>query len=179
MKVEGLHIGMKVQHPHYGPGVVKSITEATAVVQFQDGQRTLSPEGSGLEPVLDVPDPSLAGVSLSDLVAKAVRRTLDELGVEMPDVVVDELAARWDGGMMTLVPVDKTQQSKEVPLEVFFHKIVMMRNNLRVLEQKVNAHDKLSDADKVELQQYVTRCYGSMTTFNLLFREREGGFGST
>jgi hypothetical protein len=179
LKVEGLHIGMKVEHPHYGRGVVKSITEATAVVQFPDGARTLSPEGSGLEPVLDVPDPSLAGVSLSDLVAKAVRRTLDELGVEMPDAVVDELAARWDGGMMTLVPVDKAQQSKEIPLEVFFHKIVMMRNNLRVLEQKVNAHDKLSDADKVELQQYVTRCYGSMTTFNLLFREREGGFGGT
>ena len=82
-------------------------------------------------------------------------------------------------GTLVMQPADSRSTSKEIPLETFFYKIVMIRNNLRVLEQKVNASDKLSEADKFDLQRYITRCYGSLTTFNILFKNKDDQFRSS
>ncbi len=176
MKIEGLHIGMKVRHPQYGVGVVKSISEATADIQFDDGRRTVAPEPSGLEPA--EPQASIRGLELplAQVVQQTVDATIDRLGLAKPDSVVEQLGAKWHKGRAVLHPADPALQTKEVPLETLFHKVVMIRNNLRVLEQKINGHPQLSDGEKVEMEQYVTRCYGSLTTFNLLFKEKEDAF---
>ncbi|MCB2155649.1 hypothetical protein KQI84_12250 [bacterium] len=87
-----------------------------------------------------------------------------------------KLGGRWHGGKMILQPENESLKAKELDVEVFFHKIVMMRESLRVLEQKINNHPKLDDEDRLVLQQYITRCYGTMTTFNVLFRDEEDRF---
>jgi hypothetical protein len=178
MKLESLHVGMRVRHPQYGLGTVKTISETTAEVQFNDGKRAVAPDASGLEP--GEPQAAITGLDLplSQLIQQTVAAAIDGLGLEKPDAVVEQLGTRWHRGKIVLHPSDPTLQTKEVPLEVLFHKVVGIRNQLRVLEQKINAHPTLTDADKVEMQQYVTRCYGSLTTFNLLFRNKEDQFST-
>ncbi|MBL9166819.1 MAG: hypothetical protein JNN07_03690 [Verrucomicrobiales bacterium] len=177
MKTESLHIGMNVKHPQYGPGVVKAITEHSVEIAFETGRRTVAPETSGLEPASAQAALTSLEMPLPTLISEVVSSLVDRLGLGANDEAVAELGARWHGGKLVLHPADPTLQTKEVPLEVFFHKIVMMRNNFRVLEQKINGHEKLTDGEKVELQQYISRCYGSMTSFNLLFRNKEDQFG--
>jgi hypothetical protein len=96
---------------------------------------------------------------------------LEELGVR--DI---EMGDRWSGGELVLVPGKAGTQEKRVAIDVFFKKIVMIRDKLRVLEQKINSHPGLSDEEKVQLQQYITGCYGSLTTFNVLFKRKEDQF---
>lgn len=104
------------------------------------------------------------------------RQELMELFLEASGLADVPLASRWEGATIKIVPADPSIQTKELPVDALFHKVVMVRDRLRTLEQRVNAHAKLSDAEKVELQQYITRCYGSLTTLNLLFRDKADQF---
>jgi hypothetical protein len=176
MKIEALHVGMRIRHPQYGIGVVKTIGEHTADIRFEDGLKTVAPDTADLSPAEAQAAVTGLSVPLSQFIEQTAMSVVSAMGVEKPDAVVDQLGVRWHGGRMVLHPADPSLQTKEVPLEVFFHKIVGMRNQLRVLEQKINSHDKLSDAEKLEMQQYITRCYGSMTTFNILFRSKNDQF---
>ena len=176
MKLETLFIGMKVRHPQYGVGTIKSLTELTAEIGFDDGPRTVAPASSDLQPAEATATLSELELPLANLIRDTAHAVVEALGLEQKNVVVGGLANRWQRGTLVMRSADSSLQPKEVPLETFFHKIVMIRNNLRVLEQKVNASEKLSDADKFDLQQYITRCYGSLTTFNVLFKNKEDQF---
>ncbi len=102
--------------------------------------------------------------------AQAIRDALREETAHVP------LAPKWEGATIVMKPRDAQLQPKEISLDQLFHKVVMIRDRLRVLEQKINAHEKLTDVEKVDIQQYVTRCYGSLTTFNVLFRDEKDRF---
>src|SRR5581483_1439016 len=149
MKIEALHVGMKVRHPQYGIGVVKTISETAAEVLFTDGKRPVAPETAGLEPAEAQANVSGLSLPLKQFIADTLEEAIPRLGLERPGAVAGQIGNRWHNGRIVLHPADPTLQTKEVPIEVFFHKTVGMRNQRRVLEQKINAHEKLPDAEKV------------------------------
>lgn len=170
---------MKVRHPQYGLGVVRSIGQQTAEIEFSDMPRAVAPELAGLEPAEPQAHLSSLEMPLEQLLRKTAEALIDEMGFTRDDTIVEQLANRWRDGKIVLHSGGANPATKEISLDVLFHKIVMIRNNLRCLEQKINSHTVLTDADKFELQQYITRCYGSMTTFNFLFKEKKDQFVGT
>ncbi len=135
-----------------------------------EGRRTPAPRPPAVHRAPPPPLPDEVLDMTREEFAQAIRDALRE---EAPDV---PLAPRWEGGTLVVKPRDPALQSKELPVDALFHKVVMVRDRLRVLEQKVNAHPNLSDAEKVEMQGYVTKCYGSLTSFNILFRDERDKF---
>jgi hypothetical protein len=167
-----LGIGTRLQHTHFGPGVIVGIRYATYLISFiHHGIKEIDKTDDKLEEI--IPENVTEEIETHSEVERSLLKIL-RLWNGVSEVV--PLGDRWQGGTLLLQPADKNLKPKEVPVEDFFHKIVMLRDRLRVLEQQINAHKVLTDADKVSLQQYITRCYGSLTTFNVLFKNKEQWF---
>jgi hypothetical protein len=167
-----LGIGSRVRHPEYGEGVVVQVKPEEYMVTFmQHGMREVPRVFEGWE-IIDANDMDQDLVSLADIEVLLVNllRKYSDIQERV------EIGQKWTGGKLILQPGDTSLKPKEVPMDVFFNKIVMLRDRLRVLEQRINAHEKLTEEDKVNIQQYITRCYGSLTTFNVLFRYQTDGF---
>lgn len=167
-----LGIGTRLQHTQYGPGVITGVRFATYLITFiNHGTKEIDKNDTHLDEI--IPENVTEEIETHSDVEKSLLKILRLWGgITEPTPLGD----RWKGGMMLLQPADKTQKPKEVPIDAFFHKIVMLRDRLRVLEQQINAHKVLSDEEKVNLQQYITRIYGSLTTFNVLFKNKEQWF---
>ena len=164
--------GTRLQHTQFGPGVIVAIKYATYIISFiHHGIKEIDKDDSKLDEI--IPENITAEIETASDIEKSLLKILrlwNGVGETVP------LGDRWQGGTLLLQPKDLSLKPKEIPIEAFFHKIVMLRDRIRVLEQQINAHKKLSDEDKVNLQQYITRIYGSLTTFNVLFKNKEQWF---
>ena len=167
-----LTIGSRIKHAEYGEGIICRIgLEHFTVSFFERGTEEIDRKSEDIE-VIEVMESANNMVTIDeveDIFYSMMQRYTD--ATERVHV-----AEKWKGGLMVLEPKDENLSVKEVPIEIFFHKIVMVRDRLRVLEQNINSHKVLDDQDKVNLQQYITRIYGSLTTFNVLFRDKEQHF---
>lgn len=167
-----LGIGTRLQHTKYGPGVITGVRLASYLITFfEEGTKEIDKTDPDLDEI--IPENVSAEVETTSELESSLLKILRQWS-ETSEIV--PLGDRWTGGTMILQPADKSQKAKELPIEVFFHKIVMLRDRVRVMEQQINAHKRLSDEDKINLQQYITRIYGTLTTFNVLFKEKEHWF---
>lgn len=139
-------------------------------------EKAARPRGPRVAKEQEPPTPTVLPEDLLEMDAEEFRRVLSQAIREELGVRPVELAAKWAGGEIVLKPGKEGLQDKRIPIDALFHKVVMVRDRLRVLEQRINGHPKLGDDEKVQMQQYVTACYGSLTTFNVLFAERDDQF---
>lgn len=172
MEQTTLGIGTRLQHTQHGPGVIVGIKYATYIISFiNTGIKEIDKTDEKLDEI--IPENITAEIETHSEVEKSLLKILRLWGGITENV---PLGDKWIKGMMLLQPADKSLKPKEIPVEDFFHKIVMLRDRLRVLEQNINSSKTLSDEEKVNIQQYITRCYGSLTTFNVLFKNKEQWF---
>lgn len=180
MDTDQIIIGAKVEHPQFGVGIVTNKTLTTTRVFFLNrGDKEIANSFQGLKLVepsaLSDTDANQGGgsqISLADL--EKVFTNVMKRYADFPELV--ELGDKWKKGTMILKPGSPDLKPKEIPIDAFFHKIVLIRDRVRVMEQRINSNDKLEDEEKVNLQQYITRIYGSLTTFNVLFKHKEQYF---
>lgn len=168
--MELLGVGSRIKHASFGVGVVIRLHKRIYEVCFID---------SGIKPVskdfaVEViermePEYSVSFSEAEDALIKILREWSD-----VTEVV--SMGDKWKNGMLVLRPGDKSLKENEIPIDVFFNKIVMLRDRLRVMEQKINAHKLLTNEEKIDFQQYISRIYGSLTTFNVLFKHKGDQF---
>jgi hypothetical protein len=175
-----LGIGSIINHNSFGKGVVVEVGSEHYTIWFKASNTTksIAHNYDGLMVHTAKEGSTANGLELLALadVELAINNILDKRA-DIEEKV--SLGTKWNGGKLVLVPGEPGLSSKEVPIETFFHKIVMVRDRLRVMEQQVNAHKVLTDEQKVDLQQYITRIYGSLTTFNVLFKSEFDQFKGT
>jgi hypothetical protein len=172
--MEDLTVGTRVEHTRYGEGIVSKCHLTGYEIFFERGGKIEITKRNEDIVVLKYNDESTprTGINLKEI-ESVMTYILDKYGALN---AVVELGEKWQGGTMLLQPANQELKPKEIPIEDFFHKIVMLRDRLRVLEQNINSHKVLTDEEKVDLQQYITRIYGSLTTFNILFADKEDYF---
>ena len=162
MKILG--IGSRINHPEFGKGVITNVSAKDYWVTFiENGLETIALD-SEFE-VIEAAENEVDTISFYDIETslKSILRKWSDVTETVP------MADKWKGGNLVMQPGQAGVQGKEVPIDTFFNKIVMVRDRLRVMEQKINASN-LDNSEKVDLQQYITRIYGSLTTFNVLFK---------
>ncbi len=173
--VDNLPVGTRVSHEKYGEGIISQNNALTYKIIFvRGGEIEFAKTSVSLEVITpnELPADQKPALSVKD-VERMMTFVLNKYNAIEHKV---DLGRKWQGGVMLLQPANKDLQAKEIPIETFFHKIVMMRDRLRVLEQNINSNDHLTDEEKVNLQQYISRIYGSMTSFNVLFENKEDYF---
>jgi len=170
-----LGIGSRIEHPNFGRGVVVDLGTDFYNIWFKSSNavRSIGKNFEGLRTLSAVESSESVGVVNTADLEFMLHKVLNDR-TDITEKV--ELGNKWMGGTMILKPFEEGMQSKEIPIETFFHKIVMVRDRVRVMEQQINAHKVLSDSEKVDLQQYITRIYGSLTTFNVLFKNTQDAF---
>jgi len=166
-----LGIGSRINHTEFGFGVVTNVDNKHYWVTFQENGLETIPLNEEIE-IIEAVDDEVDTVSLYE-VEKSLRTILKKWS-DVSEVV--PIADKFKGGKLIIAPADTNLTSKEIPIDTFFHKVVMVRDRIRVMEQKINASKTLDDQDKIDLQQYITRIYGSLTTFNVLFKLKSDHF---
>ncbi len=167
-----LEIGSIITHEAFGRGVVVEVGSEHLTIWFKasNATKSIAKSFSGMQ--VNHAKTGTGSMGSMDLMSLAdVTYALNEVLNQRADIEeLVPLGSKWQGGILIMQPGETGLQKKEVPIETFFHKIVMVRDRLRVMEQQINAHKVLTDEQKVDLQQYITRIYGSLTTFNVLFK---------
>ncbi|WP_417200330.1 hypothetical protein [Bizionia sp.] len=165
-----LGISSRINHPEFGKGVVTNVTSKHYWVTFiESGLETIDINSEF--DIIEAAEDDVDTVSFAEVESSLVQ--ILKRWNDASEVV--HIADKWKGGKLILEPGDSNLKSSEVPIDTFFHKITMVRDRLRVMEQKINSSN-LEEQEKIDLQQYITRSYGSLTSFNVLFKLKDQQF---